>query len=275
MTSALHQTASHTANARQIQQRQILSLMGVECWVSRDSKTVHFADTDIIKLNQSDKPQSDERYNEKEGNNPSTQYDNDIDKNINSAEVTQALTTNNTINNSTYSDTIKSSQAVKQVLSKLKHETTSDTKTEKAKLDTAATVPIPIVEQLIEPFTLLAVGFGDWVLLVDSQHLHEGSTLPLWRNIILSMSLTEQSLSFPICEGMQSVELANASLAGFVFCIAQDDNKRVAAMTPLPDGLDHERLVSVPLLSEMLADGRQKRQLWQLLMSSSVSRNQS
>ena len=237
--------SSTAANPRQIQQRHILNMMGIECWVGRNTKTVHISDHNFAAHRQTSKQVINSPLASPENATTVTQQKNTLPA------------------NSAHQSAAKPSQVIKQAWSKFRQTAPSEP-------TTVAPAVVASVEKSIEAFTLLGIGFADWVLLVDSEQLHEGSTLPLWRNIVSSLSLTEQSLSFPICQGMQSVELANASLAGFVFSIAQDDNKRVAALTPLPEGLDHERLVSVPLLTEMLEDGRQKRQLWQLLSATSA-----
>ncbi|WP_230660348.1 hypothetical protein [Psychrobacter sp. I-STPA10] len=293
-------------NVQQIQQRHILNMMGIECWVGRSTKTVHISE-DMTQYRHSNK-HSDNQQNAKHRpispiNYDKKRQDNNLvqdsisvtdlaqnqvsQKDIAENSITESnITQNSLAQNRVNQDGLQPNQIAKHTIKQdIKQDTKQGTKKdftkeilEKIKQTTTKTstvitktpAKLPVVEQYIEAFTLLGVGFADWVLLVDSQHLHQGSTLPLWRNIITSISLTEQSLSFPICQGMQNVELANASLAGFVFCIAQDDNKRVAALTPLPKGLEHERLVRVPQLTEMLADGGKKRQLWQLLLSNST-----
>lgn len=268
MSITSHRPHIAAANARQVQQRHILNMMGIECWVGRDAQTLRICDLKLDEHTHSAK-QSDK--NSATSSIPITDHDHGKKSSPDAAAVVHQAAngaTQSVVTNAASASMAKPSQVITQVLNKFKQPAPELSNVESV----PATTPMPnvAVEQHIEAFTLLGVGFGDWVLLVDSEQLHQGSTLQLWRNIVASLSLTEQSLSFPICEGMQSVELANASLAGFVFCIAQDDNKQVAALTPLPEGLDHERLVSVPLLSEMLADGRQKRQLWHLLSAAST-----
>ncbi|WP_254423090.1 hypothetical protein [Psychrobacter sp. DAB_AL32B] len=80
--------------------------------------------------------------------------------------------------------------------------------------------------------------------------------------------MTCETTSFPICEGMDTAELANASLAGYVFKIGRSEEIQVAALTLLPDGLEHPNLTTAPTLDEMLTDSRLKRQLWKLLSDS-------
>jgi hypothetical protein len=116
----------------------------------------------------------------------------------------------------------------------------------------------------IEPFTLQGIRYNNWVLLVDSAAL---STMAqkLWQNMQVGLSSRCDSLAFPFCKTMSTLDMANASLAGFVFKLGGSEHIQVAALTDLPEGLDHEQMVRTPLLEEMLSEPAQKRQLWQLL----------
>ena len=119
----------------------------------------------------------------------------------------------------------------------------------------------------ITPFDLQGGRYGDWVILVDIQALNNDSQ-KLWQNITQALSITCETTSFPICEGMDTAELANASLAGYVFKIGRNEEIKVASLTPLPEGLEHPNLTIVSTLDEMLADSILKRQLWEMLSSS-------
>ena len=66
---------------------------------------------------------------------------------------------------------------------------------------------------------------------------------------------------------MDTAELANASLAGYIFKIGRSEEVLVAALTELPEGLIHPNLAIVPTLDEMLADNTLKRQLWEQISS--------
>ncbi|MGM8900198.1 hypothetical protein ACS8FC_16415, partial [Psychrobacter sp. 1Y4] len=77
------------------------------------------------------------------------------------------------------------------------------------------------------------------------------------------LSMTHETTSFPICAGMDTVELANASLAGYVFRIGLREEIKVAALTVLPEGLQHPNLMTMPTLDDMIADSDAKRQLWE------------
>ena len=116
----------------------------------------------------------------------------------------------------------------------------------------------------VVPFDLQGGRYGDWVILVDIQALNNDSQ-KLWQNITQALSISCETTSFPICEGMDTAELANASLAGYVFKIGRSEEIKVAALTALPDGLEHPNLSTVPTLDDMLADSSLKRQLWEQL----------
>ena len=116
----------------------------------------------------------------------------------------------------------------------------------------------------VAPFDLQGGRYGDWVILVDIQALNNDSQ-KLWQNITQALSISCETTSFPICEGMDTAELANASLAGYVFKIGRREEIKVAALTVLPDGLEHPNFTTVPTLDEMLKDSKLKRQLWEQL----------
>ncbi|MDX1787660.1 MAG: hypothetical protein R3205_06155 [Psychrobacter sp.] len=116
----------------------------------------------------------------------------------------------------------------------------------------------------VVPFDLQGGRYGDWVILVDIQALNHDSQ-KLWQNITQALSISCETTSFPICEGMDTAELANASLAGYVFKIGRSEEIKVAALTALPDGLEHPNLSTVPTLDDMLTDSSLKRQLWEQL----------
>ncbi|NYR09788.1 DNA polymerase III subunit psi [Psychrobacter sp. BI730] len=114
----------------------------------------------------------------------------------------------------------------------------------------------------VAPFDLQGGRYGDWVILVDIKALNSDSQ-KLWQNIIQALSITCETTSFPICDGMDTAELANASLAGYIFRIGRSEEIQVAALTALPNGLQHPNLTTVPTLEAMLADSDAKRQLWE------------
>ncbi|NRD70735.1 hypothetical protein HQR03_09340 [Psychrobacter okhotskensis] len=120
----------------------------------------------------------------------------------------------------------------------------------------------------VVPFDLQGGRYGDWVILVDIQALNHDSQ-KLWQNIIQALFISCETTSFPICEGMDTAELANASLAGYVFKIGRREEIKVAALTVLPDGLEHPNFMTVPTLDDMLVDSNLKGQLWEQLSSQS------
>ncbi|WP_426240986.1 hypothetical protein [Psychrobacter sp. TWP2-1-2] len=120
----------------------------------------------------------------------------------------------------------------------------------------------------VAPFDLQGGRYGDWVILVDIQALNHDSQ-KLWQNITQALSISCETTSFPICEGMDTAELANASLAGYVFKIGRSEEIQVVTLTALPEGLKHPNLTTAPTLDEMLTDSNLKRQLWEQLSSHS------
>ena len=119
----------------------------------------------------------------------------------------------------------------------------------------------------VAPFDLQGGRYGNWVILVDIQALNNESQ-KLWQNITQALSISCETTSFPICEGMDTAELANASFAGYVFKIGRSEEIQVVTLTALPEGLEHPNLTTAPTLDEMLADSSLKRQLWEMLSSS-------
>lgn len=120
----------------------------------------------------------------------------------------------------------------------------------------------------VAPFDLQGGRYGDWVILVDIQALNHDSQ-KLWQNITQALSISCETTSFPICESMDTAELANASLAGYVFKIGRSEEIQVVTLTALPEGLEHPNLTTAPTLDEMLTDSNLKRQLWEQLSSQS------
>lgn len=120
----------------------------------------------------------------------------------------------------------------------------------------------------VASFDLQGGRYGDWVILVDIQALNHDSQ-KLWQNITQALSISCETTSFPICEGMDTAELANASLAGYVFKIGRSEEIQVVTLTALPEGLEHPNLTTAPTLDEILTDSNLKRQLWEQLSSHS------
>ncbi len=114
----------------------------------------------------------------------------------------------------------------------------------------------------VAPFDLQGGRYNNWVLIVDIQALNSDSQ-KLWQNITQTLSLECETISFPICAGMETAELANASFAGYLFKIGRSEESQVVALTKLPSGLTHPNLVNIVTLEAMLADSTLKRQLWE------------
>ncbi|MEN6670207.1 hypothetical protein AAJP47_07520 [Psychrobacter sp. B38] len=120
----------------------------------------------------------------------------------------------------------------------------------------------------VAPFDLQGGRYGNWVVLVDIQALNNESQ-KLWDNLTQALSITCETTSFPICDGMDTAELANASFAGYVFKVGRSEEIQVAALTALPEGLEHPNLTEVPTLDKMLTDSSLKRQLWEQISDQS------
>lgn len=151
-------------------------------------------------------------------------------------------------------------------------------------------------------FKLQGIGFLNWVLLVDVAQLTVVEQ-QLWHNISQALHGTCEGLSFPICNGMQTLAVAQASVAGFICRVKQSSQCQIkpavashshtnideatkpqhltdspvensifcAALTQLPIALDssqHIQVMQLPTLAKMLANPQQKREFWQLLSQS-------
>lgn len=148
-------------------------------------------------------------------------------------------------------------------------------------------------------FKLQGIGFLNWVLLVDVAQLTVAEQ-QLWHNISQALHGTCEGLSFPICNGMQTLAVAQASVAGFICRVQQSSQCQIkpavashthtnideatkpqhltdspvensifcSALTQLPIALDssqHIQMMQLPTLAKMLANPQQKREFWQLL----------
>ncbi|WP_201617114.1 hypothetical protein [Psychrobacter urativorans] len=257
---------------RQMQQRQILAMMGIGQWVQPDSPTMNIADIPAVETDSSiyinnhtdnysvkEQPPSDQQ--------PTTlqpvSIDAATDENYPDYDLaaTQPFSSTNDIEKRAYADDITSSPLPTPVTSP----SSAVSQTIEPLLENLSVKAIsnPVT---VAPFDLQAGRYGDWVLLADIQALTNDSQ-KLWQNITQALSVSCETSSFPICTGMDTVELANASLAGYIFKIGRSEEVRVAVLTPLPEGLTHPNFATVPTLDEMLADASLKRQLWQQLSS--------
>lgn len=283
---------------RRVQQRQILAMMGINQWVQPSSETINVADitapndshtvTAPVSSTSIEQPSIDDLNAEILNKNVSTIDLSSIDASDTSVLDAEVLSNQSAdaVSDFVDEDAINSYyDDASDMVSTSPHEQSPVTysfDTSAPHIATTAHVDTPVkqasvlVEQAdsieprhdsllkVAPFDLQGGRYGNWVVLVDIQALNSDGQ-KLWDNITQALSITCETTSFPICEGMDTAELANASLAGYVFKIGRSEEIQVAALTALPDGLEHPNLTSVPTLDEMLADSSLKRQLWEQL----------
>ncbi|WP_348548436.1 hypothetical protein AADH33_07220 [Psychrobacter sp. KFRI-CH2-11] len=259
---------------RRVQQRQILAMMGIDQWVRPDAATLSMADIPAISESQSDlsspsvslassqrSPVSDVSDSDAAWNTQSPvndRYPHHIDDGS-----SNYLDTSDTpaYHDDAYLDGEPALPTVAQVVAPLVDAVKTTTAAPSA-IHASADKYADESNKKVLPFSLQGGRYGNWVILVDMQTL-SGDSQKLWQNITQALSMTCETTSFPICAGMDTAELANASLAGYVFKIGRSEEVQVAALTALPDGLTHPALTTLPTLDEMLADSRLKRQFWQ------------
>ena len=273
-----------------MQQRQILAMMGINQWVQPSSETLNISDiavhtTNLHSITQAiSSPASTEQPSVK---SPNINAINAETSHITSADAPSSIVDDESINH--YYDNVNVN-ANEKILSHsdsqspvtYSFDTTAPDISNQAVtslVDTAVQQTVVPSEQThfsndqheniikVAPFDLQGGRYGNWVILIDIQALNNDSQ-KLWQNITQALSIDCETTSFPICEGMDTAELANASFAGYVFKIGRSEEIQVAALTALPDGLEHPNLTTAPTLDEMLTDSRLKRQLWQMISSS-------
>ena len=267
-----------------MQQRQILAMMGINQWVQPSSTTINMADISaptipdstidtptqaVSSVTNIEQPSIEQKSNDAASiemsniafaDSVSAAIDDDATRNYYHDTSDVELESSNEQSPVTYSfDTTTPDVAVRPLVNDIAQQTT------------AAIRQSPIAHinnddsfKKIAPFDLQGGRYGDWVVLIDIQALNNDSQ-KLWQNITQALSITCETTSFPICEGMDTAELANASLAGYVFKIGRSEEIQVVALTELPEGLEHPTLTAVPTLDEMIADSSLKRQLWEKL----------
>ena len=260
---------------RQMQQRQILAMMGIPHWVQADSPTMSIADIALSeslidnRTDESEYALDDALEVEFVGNQPSLQPFSAPVLPA-SEDVLEEYIDTPLQNLVTHRDSPNTDQRVEKTYS---IDTLSDEPPiVKPRVNDGALQELPQyqfpadTEATIAPFDLQGGRFGNWVLLVDIQALNSDSQ-KLWQNIVQVLSLSCETSSFPICAGMDTAELANASLAGYIFKLGRREDIHVAVLTTLPDGLSHPNVISVPTLDEMLRDASLKRSLWEKISS--------
>ena len=286
---------------RRVQQRQILAMMGINQWVQPASQTINIADIATVLVKPSNTDSTDIRPTNHESTSaeftdivdqPISDYDAN-DYNTSDYAVDEHNTDSQAIGEQTASeqspvtysfDSVDSNTASSDALSSSAGSIYHDIPSTASNQTVATSTNAPVEQhsfaqsnfpkstsdnsinddslKKVVPFDLQGGRYGDWVILVDIQALNSDSQ-KLWQNITQALSISCETTSFPICNGMDTAELANASLAGYIFRIGRSEEVQVAALTALPDGLQHPNLTTVPTLEEMLVDSDAKRQLWE------------
>ncbi|MFZ3142474.1 hypothetical protein [Psychrobacter glacincola] len=272
---------------QRMQQRQILAMMGINQWVQPSSETINITDVAAPTTNPHGITQSiSSAASPKQPNTEQASI------NVASIESPESIAS---LHNGSYDDhdaAMHANDVQDASLNAFNEQSpvtySFDSNTPDAAIsllvDTVVQQTVAPIEQMyssdsyhgntlhdstlkVAPFDLQGGRYGNWVILVDIQALNNDSQ-KLWQNITQALSISCETTSFPICEGMDIAELANASFAGYIFKIGRSEEIRVAALTPLPEGLEHPTLTTVPTLDEMLADNSLKRRLWEILSSS-------
>lgn len=275
-----------------MQQRQILAMMGINQWVQPSSETMNIADISAPTLPEQTTANStlsnaSTPSNATASSATSTEQPSLASSNIESPNINAISDMVDDESNHSYDDANETGLSHSDQQSPVTYSFDStapdiskpavtslvNTVVQQAAIDNVNNAPSFEDRRFKEnsfkkvvPFDLQGGRYGDWVILVDIQALNHDSQ-KLWQNITQALSISCETTSFPICEGMDTAELANASLAGYVFKIGRREEIKVAALTALPDGLEHPNLSTVPTLDDMLADSSLKRQLWEQLSS--------
>lgn len=264
---------------RRVQQRQILAMMGIDQWVRPDAATLSMADIPAISESRSNlsspsisltssqrSPVSDVSDSEAAWNTQSPVNDRHLHRIDDGSSNHLDTSDTSSYHDDAYLDGEPDLPTVAQVVAPLVDAVKTTTAAPSA-IHASADKYADESNKKVLPFSLQGGRYGNWVILVDMQTL-SGDSQKLWQNITQALSMTCETTAFPICAGMDTAELANASLAGYVFKIGRSEEVQVAALTALPDGLTHPALTTLPTLDEMLADSRLKRQFWQQIAKS-------
>lgn len=264
---------------RRVQQRQILAMMGIDQWVRPDAATLSMADITAIsesRLNLSSpsisltssqrSPVSDVSDSEAAWNTQSPVNDRHPHRIDDGSSNHLDTSDTSSYHDDAYLDGEHALPTVAQVVAPLV-DAVKTTTAAPSVVHASADKYADESNKKVLPFSLQGGRYGNWVIMVDMQTL-SGDSQKLWQNITQALSMTCETTAFPICAGMDTAELANASLAGYVFKIGRSEEVQVAALTALPDELTHPALTTLPTLDEMLADSRLKRQFWQQIAKS-------
>ena len=283
-----------------MQQRQILAIMGINQWVQPSSETMNIADisaptlpeqtTANSTLSNASTPSNAAASSATSTEQPSTEFSNNESSRITSPNIYAISGMVDDESNHSYDDANEtglsqsdpqspvtyhfdstapdiSKPAVTSLANTVVQQSAIDNVNNAVSFEDSSSKENNFKDDIfkkVAPFDLQGGRYGDWVILVDIQALNNDSQ-KLWQNITQALSISCETTSFPICEGMDTAELANASLAGYVFKIGRREEIKVAALTVLPDGLEHPNFTTVPTLDEMLKDSKLKRQLWEQL----------
>ena len=281
---------------RQMQQRQILAMMGIQQWIQPDSPTMSMAsllmaEAELAANIDSNHTTTDVDHHiapqatRQQPVSTDLQDHKDFESELTLSQPSRISSPVMTVD--TYDDN-HSAEYINRYINgysddyKEAENATDEPTSKNDSINTLSEVS-PLIEPLIEPlletfsvhkatdnqptiapFDLQGGRYGNWVLLVDIQALTHASQ-KLWQNMTQALDITCETSAFPICAGMDTAELANASLAGYLFKVGRSENIQVAALTALPEGLTHPNIVSVPTLDEMLSDSHLKSKLWQQL----------
>ncbi|MGP4965083.1 hypothetical protein [Psychrobacter celer] len=264
---------------RRVQQRQILAMMGIDQWVRPDAATLSMTDIPAISESRSNlsspsisltssqrSPVSDVSDSEAAWNTQSPVNDRHPHRIDDGSSNHLDTSDTSSYHDDAYLDGEPDLPTVAQVVAPLVKAVKTTTAAPSV-IHASADKYADESNKKVLPFSLQGGRYGNWVILVDMQTL-SGDSQKLWQNITQALSMTCETTAFPICAGMDTAELANASLAGYVFKIGRSEEVQVAALTALPDGLTHSALTTLPTLDEMLADSRLKRQFWQQIAKS-------
>ncbi|WP_201586222.1 hypothetical protein [Psychrobacter sp. HII-4] len=264
---------------RRVQQRQILAMMGINQWVRPGAATLSMADIPAISESPSNlsspsvslassqrSPVSDVSDSDAAWNTQSPVNDRHPHRVDDGSSNHLDTSDTSSYHDDAYLDGEPALPTVAQVVAPLVDAVKTTTAAPSA-IHASADKYADESNKKVLPFSLQGGRYGNWVILVDMQTL-SGDSQKLWQNITQALSMTCETTAFPICAGMDTAELANASLAGYVFKIGRSEDVQVAALTALPNGLTHPALTTLPTLDEMLADSRLKRQFWQQIAKS-------
>ncbi|PNK59733.1 hypothetical protein [Psychrobacter sp. FDAARGOS_221] len=268
--SAVSESVASEIQAMAVQQRQILALMGVDVWVSqqrqvqavdydqyvqlhtqlRDAKQSNQVVTGLPQINQQAELATEHASSQSQ-NGLSHTMGSDQTQNTEQAPVNRTLDSG-----------LQDQQTPEQIVERLTSMTdVTEVADDSADIDELVQTPsVPVA-----PFEVVAAHYHGWVLLVDTSAFNDERCFNLWQNILQALSLTPDVQNFPICAEISDQENANACLAGFIFRVAQSIDVNVVALTPMPEGTMHDKVVRAPYLTEMLADGKCKKQLWDMI----------